>query len=112
VAKKKFPRALVKLDELPGSTFRSEVVEVAEDAMKEVSKRMASKAGGELVTQTDPSTGQETPRDTTYQAGVPIDDPHALLRLGLRGTGRVYLAWQPLGTRLARLVANTFNFKL
>ena len=50
--------------------------------------------------------------DCALAARVPIDDPDGLIRLGIRGQTRIYTAWIPLGTRLWRLVAHTFNFKL
>jgi hypothetical protein len=60
----------------------------------------------------DPHTGVERPQSTSYQARVPIRDDDGLERLGVRGQARIYTDWTPLGTRLWRLVAQTFNFKM
>ena len=80
--------------------------------MKLSSTRLSAKSGGELVTTTDPTTGMEKPRETSFQARAPIDDPDGLLRLGLRGTGRVYVHWESLGTRFGRWVSHTFHFRM
>jgi putative peptide zinc metalloprotease protein len=106
------PKADVNLDELPNVVLHSEVLEVADTNLKITPKRLSSKAGGPLATTTDPVTGAERLQNTSYQARVPLDDPEGELRLGLRGTARVYTAWQPLGTRLWRLLTHTFNFKM
>ena len=54
----------------------------------------------------------EQPQSTSYQARAPLDDPDDLLRLGLRGRGKIHADWLPLAARLWRLLMNTFNFKL
>jgi len=106
------PEVDIKLDSLPYDTLHSVVVEIADSNLKITPRRLSSKAGGPLATTTDPVTGVEKLRDTSYQARVPIDDPDGLLRLGLKGTGRVYTTWQPLGKRLWRLLSHTFQFKM
>ena len=106
------PDVDIKLDSLPYDTLHSQVVEIADTNLKITPRRLSSKAGGPLATTTDPVTGVEKLRDTSYQARVPIDDPDGLLRLGLKGTGRVYTTWQPLGKRLWRLLSHTFHFKM
>ena len=65
-----------------------------------------------LATTTDPQTSIERPQSTSYQARVPLDDPDSLMRLGLRGQGKIHADWMPLGMRLWRLVMHTFNFKM
>ena len=102
----------IRLEQLPHDTFRSHIAAVSESEMKVSSKRLSAKGGGELVTATDPATGQEKPRSTSFQASAPLDDEEGVLRLGLRGAGRIYTGWQPLGTRLLRFVNHTFNFRL
>jgi putative peptide zinc metalloprotease protein len=107
------PKADIKLDELPYKTFNDcEVYEVDTENMKTTPKQLSSKAGGPLATTTDPATGVERLRDTSYQARVPLDDTDGVMRLGLRGTARVFTSWQPLGQRLWRLLTHTFNFKM
>jgi multidrug efflux pump subunit AcrA (membrane-fusion protein) len=112
LAKSAQPQVDIKLDSLPSQTFRSEITGIADSDLKISPKRLSAKAGGELATTTDPHTGQEKLRNTSYQARAPLDDPNGLLRIGLRGQGRIYTAWQPLGTRLWRLLSHTFNFKM
>lgn len=102
----------LKLEGLPFKTFHSTIAEIAESELKISPQRLSTKSGGELPTKTDPHTGAERPQSTSYQARVPIDDPEGLIRLGLRGQARVYTDWIPLGTRLWRLIAHTFNFKM
>jgi hypothetical protein len=88
------------------------VEKVADSNLKVSPRRLSSKAGGPLTPTTDPVTGAEKLRDTSYQASAPLDDPDGTLRLGLRGNGRIYTRWQPLYTRLARLISHTFNFSM
>jgi putative peptide zinc metalloprotease protein len=102
----------LKIDELPRHTFSSTVAEIAESEMKIAPRRMTTKSGGELATKTDPNSGVERPMSTSYQARVPLDDQTGLMRLGLRGTARIYTDWMPLGTRVWRFITHTFNFKL
>ena len=108
----KQPAVDIKLDSLPYDTFHSRIKQVADSNLKVAPKRLSSKAGGPLATTTDPNTGVEKPRDNSYQANADIDDNEGVLRLGLRGSGRVYLEWEPLGARLWRLVQHTFRFKM
>jgi putative peptide zinc metalloprotease protein len=102
----------IKLEGIPFKTWRGEIVEIAEDPLKVTPQRLKTSSGGELPTKTDPSTGIEKPMSTSYQARVPIDDPDGTILLGIRGQARVYTTWIPLGTRLWRLIAHTFNFKM
>jgi putative peptide zinc metalloprotease protein len=103
----------LKIDGLPGKTYYNcEITGIAEKELEEAPKRLASKNGGELPTKTDPLTGIERPQSTSYQANVPIDDDTGQLRLGLRGTARIYTRWLSGGERFWRFLSHTFNFKL
>jgi putative peptide zinc metalloprotease protein len=102
----------LKIEGLPGTTWHSEIAEIAESELKVTPQRLSTQSGGEVPTKVDPTTGVQRPMSTSYQARVPIDDPEGLLRLGLRGQARVYTDWVPLGVRLYRLIAHTFNFKM
>ena len=102
----------LKLDELPLDTLQSTIIEVAKVELKVTPRTLSTKAGGELASKTDPKSGVERPQSTSYQARVPIDDPDNLLRLGLRGRAKIYADWLPLGTRLWRFLAHTFQFKM
>jgi len=101
----------IKLDELPHDIIPGTISEVSPDALKVSSKRLSTKAGGELATKTDAS-GVERPMSPSYQARVPLDDSEGLLRLGLRGRAKVHADWQTLGQRAWRFATSTFNFKL
>ena len=102
----------IKLEGFPSTTLHSTIAEIAESELKQSPQRLSTKSGGELPTKIDPQTGVEIPMSTSYQARVPIDDPEGRFCLGLRGQARVYTAWLPIGARLWRLVAHTFNFKM
>jgi putative peptide zinc metalloprotease protein len=101
----------IKLEELPGKTFRSEITEIANLDLKVSPKQLSNKSGGELITQTDAS-GVERPMYTSYQARAPLEDADGVLYLGLRGKAKIYTRWQTLGTRAWRYLTRTFNFKL
>jgi putative peptide zinc metalloprotease protein len=102
----------IKLEGIPFRTLHSQIEEIAEDPLKNTPTRLKTSSGGELPTKTDPHTGTERPMSTSYQARAPIDDDDGVILLGIRGQARVYTTWLPLGTRLWRLVAHTFNFKM
>jgi putative peptide zinc metalloprotease protein len=103
----------IKIDELPyKKAIRSEITDIAESELKECPKRLSSKYGGEVSTKTDEKTGAEKPQSTSYQANAPIEDEDGLMRLGLRGTGRIYTRWVSVGERFWRFLSHTFNFKL
>ncbi|NLX96652.1 MAG: hemolysin D [Rhodopirellula sp.] len=104
----------IKLDELPHDLFLGRIAEIAQIDLRVSSNRLSTKAGGELATKTDKS-GVERPMSTSYQVRVPLNDPARLLRLGLRGQGKVHMGredWQTLGQRAWRLLSETFNFRL
>jgi putative peptide zinc metalloprotease protein len=101
----------IKLDELPHDVFNGQIAEVSGDVMKVSSKRLSTKAQGELATKTDPS-GVERPMSPSYQARVSLDSESSLLRLGLRGRAKIECPWQTVGQRVWRLLSHTFNFRL
>lgn len=107
-------RVEIKLDELPDERLVGEVAEVSQSDLKVSSRRMSAKSGGELATKTDPS-GAERPLRPSYQARVPIDDPDGLLRLGLRGRGKIHMdrdQWRTLAQRGWRLLKSIYEFNL
>ncbi|MCH1522639.1 MAG: HlyD family secretion protein, partial [Arenicellales bacterium] len=99
------------INHLPDMTFESTIEQIATTEMTEPPRRLTERAGGELLTQTDP-TGKEQLMSTTYQARVLLDDPEHLLRVGLRGQAKIHTAPRTLASRLWRLITETFNFKL
>jgi len=120
-------RVELKLDELPHRTlkyntstatggkieYKPLVIADIGPAQLEVAPRsLSAKAQGELPTKTDPTSGVERPRSTSYPAHVPLDDPDGVLRIGLRGRAKVHVAPMPLSVRLWRLLAHTLSFRL
>jgi putative peptide zinc metalloprotease protein len=101
----------IKLDELPHTTFRTKITEIANLDLQVSPKNLSNKAGGEVITETDES-GLERPMNTSYQARAPINDDEGLLYLGLRGKAKIYTRWQTLAERSWRYLTRTFNFKL
>lgn len=101
----------IKLDEAPGETLHGEISEIAHEPLTVSPRSLSNKSGGELATKTDEG-GVERPLSTSYQVRVPVEDPEGLLRIGLRGRGRVHSAPQTLGHRVWRYIAQTFNFRL
>jgi len=99
------------INHLPDKIFESTIEQIATTEMTEPPQRLTERAGGELLTQTDP-TGREQLMSTTYQARVLLNDPEHLLRVGLRGQAKIHTAPRTLGSRLWRLITETFNFKL
>ena len=99
------------INHLPDKTFESTIEQIATTEMTEPPQRLTERAGGELLTQTDP-TGRGQLMSTTYQARVLLNDPEHLLRVGLRGQAKIHTAPRTLGSRLWRLITETFNFKL
>jgi putative peptide zinc metalloprotease protein len=101
----------IKLDQFPWATFNSKIDEIGPD-LKVAPRQLSSKAGGELVTKTDETTGVERPANTSYPARAAIDHEEAVLAIGLRGQGKIHARWQTLGQRFWRYFKRTFNFKL
>jgi putative peptide zinc metalloprotease protein len=104
-------RVDIKLDQLPADTFQGRINFIAAEPLKVSPRHLSNKAGGELATKTDDS-GVERPLSTSYQVLVPLDDEESVLRIGLRGRGRIHAAPLTLGQRLMRFVSQTFNFRL
>ncbi|MEX0714586.1 MAG: biotin/lipoyl-binding protein [Pirellulales bacterium] len=104
-------RVDIKLDQLPADTFQGRINFIASEPLKVSPRHLSNKAGGELATKTDDS-GVERPLSTSYQVLVPLDDEESVLRIGLRGRGRIHAAPLTLGQRLMRFVSQTFNFRL
>ena len=100
----------IKLEELPGRTYESEIIEIGGD-LKVAPRQLSNKLGGELVTQTD-EAGLERPMTPSYPARAALTNDEGLFFIGLRGKAKVHAQWQTIGQRSWRLFLRTFNFKL
>jgi putative peptide zinc metalloprotease protein len=102
----------INLDELPGDRFSSKITEISKLDLKYSPRELSHKTGGELDTKTD-AAGQERPMNTSYQALAPLDDEEEILRVGLRGRGKISAShWISLSGRAWRAFSQTFNFRL
>jgi putative peptide zinc metalloprotease protein len=111
----KQPEAVLQFDAFPGQVLTSRVVDIARIDMKTAPITLSSRAGGDVSTKQDQSTGQLRPLSTSYQARVPLEDQgelRGLLTVGQQGNAKVYTRWQSLGKRLYRYVARTFHFDM
>ncbi len=102
----------LKIDALPHDTLHGTIGRISVSNLKITPRRLSTKAGGALPSKVNPQTGVETPQSTSYQAQVSLDDDEGVLLVGLRGRVKIHTAPLSLGTRLWRLVMNTFNFRL
>lgn len=101
----------LQLESYRSKTFYTQVNQKAMLNMTVVPPSLTQQGGGGLQTKMDAS-GNAVPMSTTYQASAPIDDPGAELKMGMRGKARIFIGYTPLGVRLYRFVAKTFNFDM
>ncbi len=103
----------LKLDSLRLSTFSGELTEVSQSTLSSASMALSSQTGGDLQTEMDPRTGALKPRNVSYQGRVPLlsTEFEIPFRPGYRGSAKIHVAPMSLGTRLWRLIAQTFNFE-
>jgi putative peptide zinc metalloprotease protein len=99
------------LDANTHRAYDSRIESIAAIQVQAVSRGSSTQAGGRLETKTDPS-GMVKPLNTSYQAAAPLGDSAGRLQVGMQGQARIYTGWQPLGRRLYRYLAKTFNFDL
>jgi putative peptide zinc metalloprotease protein len=100
----------IMLDCLPGVLFTGRISEIADKPLDVVPQHMTNKAGGEVITKSDPS-GAQHPQNISYQVKVPLED-HELLTIGVRGRAKIHARWQTIWERSWRLFMRTFNFKM
>ncbi len=101
----------LKLDALPWETFRGTVAEIAETSLEAGAERLSVKAGGQVPTRTD-DAGRESPISTSYEVSMSLDDREGILTAGMRGTSRIRVGQRTVGSWLARLLWQTFNFRM
>jgi putative peptide zinc metalloprotease protein len=101
----------IRLDAFSSDTFRGQIAEIAKNDMEAASATWSTQTGGTVSTVTD-AAGNQRPLSASYEARVPLDDLPVNLRAGLRGQAKIDAEWQPLATRLWRLISRTFHFRM
>lgn len=102
----------MKLDSRRLETFSGMITEKSNEPLNSASMSMSSQTGGDLQTEIDPTTGQIKPRSVSYQARVPLEIGDIPIRPGYRGSAKIHVDPRSLGSRLWRIIAQTFNFEL
>ncbi len=102
----------MKLDAMRLKTFSGVITEKSNEPIDSTSVSMSSQTGGDLQTEIDPATGQVKPRSVSYQARVPLNFDSQIMRPGYRGSAKIHVDPMSLGSRLWRVIAQTFNFEL
>ncbi|MEX2186292.1 MAG: hemolysin D [Pirellulales bacterium] len=106
-------KAKIRLEEFPLTDVDTQIREVDTDPLKAVPRRLSSKTGGSIATETT-ELGLEKPQSTTYQAvsqRLATDfAPH--LRVGLKGEAKITVVSQTAAQRFWWFLRQTFNFKL
>lgn len=102
----------IKLDAERESTYHGAITEKSNEPIAATSMSLASQTGGDLQTEIDPATGQVKPRSISYQARVPLTEVGLTLRPGYRGSAKIHVDPMSLGSRLWRVIAQTFNFEI
>ncbi len=102
----------MKLDSRRLETFSGVITEKSNEPLDSASMNMSSQTGGDLQTEIDPKTGAIKPRSVSYQARVPIQVETVPVRPGYRGSAKIHVDPMSLGSRLWRVIAQTFNFEL
>jgi putative peptide zinc metalloprotease protein len=101
----------IMLDQMRGDVLHSEITDVSPEELKVAPRSLSAKAGGDLVTKTDPS-GVDRPASTSYQARAPLDDAEGIFVAGLKGQAKIDAGYHSLGWRLWRFLTRTFHFRL
>lgn len=98
-----------------GQVLESKTGQISPVKMKAVPKALSSLHGGDLLTSKN-SNGEEQPLSTTYMVNVSLDlSEHELagaIYPGSTGIAKVRTGSQTVGTRIWRLVCQTFQFEL
>ncbi len=102
----------IKLDGFPGRTFKGQIAVMGSKEVEFIPPSLSTQQGGELPAVTDQETGRLRPQNATFPAQVPLGEGVEDLKLGMRGRAKIYVQWQPLGTRMWRYISRTFHFYL
>ncbi len=103
----------IRLEQFPLSNIVTQIREVDSDPLKSVPRRLSSKTGGAIATETT-DQGLEKPQSTTYQAvslRLATDfSPH--MRVGLKGEAKISVRPLTAAERFWWFLQQTLNFKL
>ncbi|MDO5554024.1 MAG: biotin/lipoyl-binding protein [Planctomycetia bacterium] len=104
----------IKMDELPGKTFRSTIfrtIDIEHNRMENVPVQLSTKGGGAVATETVEG-GIERPLSPSYRVRVDLDNEDLMLKVGMTGQAKIHVKPQTLWQRFWRLVQDVFNFTL
>ena len=96
------------LRSLPGRPFQTRLEYVSRRSLQVSPKSLSTKAGGSLMTATDP-LGRERPAEATYQASTERLELPSTVVPGTTGSAKVHVGRTPLIYRLWRLAHRTFR---
>lgn len=105
--------AKIRLEQFPLTDLKTQIREVDYDPLKAVPRRLSSKTGGAIATETN-DQGLEKPQSTTYQAvSEQLDVKFAsMLRVGLKGEAKISVRPMTAAERFWTFLRQTFNFRL
>lgn len=101
----------LKLDHLPGTTYIGHVARISPQGVFHAPETLTNKYGGSLSTVTD-ADGREKLTSTAYRVTVRLDNDIALMKPGMRGTGRFLVDQRSAFGWLRRYLYKTFRFFL
>ncbi len=101
----------LKLEAFPWKTFVGEVKEISLQELERTPESLSNAAGGSVPTQTD-EAGVHRPLHTSYEVVVELKDVDVQLQSGMRGRGKIFVKWQPVGRTMWRYFASTFHFHM
>ncbi|QEG21315.1 site-2 protease family protein [Mariniblastus fucicola] len=95
------------------TAIHSQTEKISPVEMKVVPQGLSSRYGGGLVTRQN-ANGEDEPLSTTYMVNVPVElaEDDAVVFPGSTGVARIRTGSQTVGTRIWRLVCQTFQFEL
>jgi putative peptide zinc metalloprotease protein len=96
-----------------GWDYRPAVVTgVAQVEAKEIPPQLSSRAGGEVLTEEDPVSRAEKPRNQSYLVAVRVPGPDPLVHPGVLGRAKIEVESQTVWWRCHRYLARTFGWGL
>jgi multidrug resistance efflux pump len=88
------------------------VSEVSRLDARSIPPQLSAHAGGDVMTQQDPGSGQEKPQEPCYLVAVRLCEQNHRLQPGAMGRVRIEAESKTLAWRLRRWLALTFNYGL